>query len=488
MARTTAVDAPWRHPAFQRLWLGLTLSYLGDQFTVIALLWFVLQLTGSGAAVGLVILCFDLPGVITGAIIGRLLDRYQPRLVMGVDNLVRAALIAAIPTLHALGWLQLWHVFVLALLAGALSPATAAGVRSFMPHLVDDAALDRANTLTATSLQFSYLAGPLAAGFAVARLGGPWALFVDAASFVVMGLLMLTLPTITREPPVAQHWAANRWLGFGALLSVPHVPALTLLSLVFFFSYGPLEAALPVYSAQTLHADAGGYGLLWTGFGVGAFAGVLTLTRRSQRWRPNIALPMIAVLWGALLCPLFFIRAAPARDAVPQCGRGMLGALHTDGNHPAAAARPGRDAGPGLRRAAFAGGSGVTAGSRVGWRAAAISLGPGGDRDLRPCLHPRRAGWPRVTVTAPAATRQPLEPGAELLVHMLAYLLRDQAHVLVDIVRDATRGVDAVEDRISHQRTSRPQRGKIRRVLVRMQRLLAPEPAALFRLLNKPPP
>jgi predicted MFS family arabinose efflux permease len=89
------------------------------------------------------------------------------------------------------------------------------------------------------------------------------------------------------------------------------VPALTLLSLVFFFSYGPLEAALPVYSDQTLHANAGGYGLLWTGFGVGAFAGVLTLTRLARRWRQSIALPLIAVLWGALLCPLFFIRQLP---------------------------------------------------------------------------------------------------------------------------------------------------------------------------------
>jgi len=91
----------------------------------------------------------DLPGVVTGAILGRLLDRYQPRLVMGFDNLARAALIAAIPTLHALVSLQLWHVFVLALLAGALSPATTAGVRAFVPHLVDDGALDRANALTA---------------------------------------------------------------------------------------------------------------------------------------------------------------------------------------------------------------------------------------------------------------------------------------------------------------------------------------------------
>jgi predicted MFS family arabinose efflux permease len=311
MARTSAIGSPLRHRSFQRLWLGLSISYLGDQFTIITLLWFVLQLTGSGAAVGVVILCFDLPGVVTGAILGRLLDRYQPRLVMGFDNLARAALIAAIPTLYALGSLQLWHVFVLALPAGALSPATAAGVRAFVPHLVDDAALDRANALTAASLQFSYLAGPLAAGFAVARLGGPGALFIDAASFLLMGLLVLTLPAIPREPRVAQHAAGSRWLGFGALFTLPYVPALTLLSLVFFFSYGPLEAALPVYNGQTLHADAGGYGLLWTGFGMGAFAGVLTLTNLSRRWPPGIALPTIAVLWGALLCPLLFIRQLP---------------------------------------------------------------------------------------------------------------------------------------------------------------------------------
>lgn len=315
--RRVAAGSPLRNPAFQRLWLGLSISYLGDQFTTIALLWFVLQVTGSGAAVGLVILCFQLPGVVTGALLGRLLDRVQPRLVMGIDNLTRAALIAAIPALYALNVLQLWQVFVLALLAGALSPATSAGVRMFLPSLVPGVALDRANALTATSLQFSYLVGPVAAGFAVAALGGPWALLVDAASFLGMGLLVLTLPaiptlpTIVETPPAAQpkgEHRDNRWLGFGPLFRLPYVPALTLLALVFFFSYGPLEAALPVYSSQALHANADGYGWLWTGFGVGAFLGVLTLTRLSSRWRPSIALPLIAVLWGALLCPLLFIQ------------------------------------------------------------------------------------------------------------------------------------------------------------------------------------
>ena len=62
------------------------------------------------------------------------------------------------------------------------------------------------------------------------------------------------------------------------------------------------------------------------------------------------------------------------------------------------------------------------------------------------------------------------------------------ADVLVEIIRDATRQVDAIEDRIiGYQSVSRPTLGTLRRVLVRLQRLLAPEPAALFRLLNRPP-
>ena len=86
----------------------------------------------------------------------------------------------------------------------------------------------------------------------------------------------------------------------------------------------------------------------------------------------------------------------------------------------------------------------------------------------------------RASVKAGATFESPAE--------LLAHLLRDQADVLVEIVRDAARQVDEIEDHIiEHQRTSRPKLGMIRRVLVRLQRLLAPEPAALFRLLNRPP-
>lgn len=80
---------------------------------------------------------------------------------------------------------------------------------------------------------------------------------------------------------------------------------------------------------------------------------------------------------------------------------------------------------------------------------------------------------------------EPIRSSVELLVH----LLRDQADVLVNIVRDAVTRVDVIEDSLlaGRLRAKRVDLGSMRRVLVRLQRLLAPEPAALFRLLQRPP-
>jgi zinc transporter len=73
---------------------------------------------------------------------------------------------------------------------------------------------------------------------------------------------------------------------------------------------------------------------------------------------------------------------------------------------------------------------------------------------------------------------------------LLAHLLRDQADILSQIVRDAVVQVDALEDRLFANRiaTSRPKLGAIRRMLVRLQRLLAPEPSSRFRMLSRPLP
>ncbi len=88
----------------------------------------------------------------------------------------------------------------------------------------------------------------------------------------------------------------------------------------------------------------------------------------------------------------------------------------------------------------------------------------------------------RAHVKAGERFRSPLD--------LLAHLLRDQGDILAQIVRDGAVNVDGLEDRVFGNRIggARSKLGVLRRMLVRLQRLLAPEPSALFRLLNRPPP
>jgi MFS family permease len=293
----------YHYPAFGRLWVGRSISLLGDAFTMIALPWFVLQVTGSGTATAGILLTLQLPAIFTSMPIGSLIDRFQPRVIITIDNGLRTLIIGLIPILDWFNVLELWLLFLLTFLAGMLKPATEVGARSILPDLVQDKDLDAANMLWSFSDNLSLVIGPAVAGVLVASFGGPSVLLIDAVTFAVMAIMAVTLPTLKRrnaltQVPISEH------LGLRQLWDMKVVRYTTLLSLVFFFSYGPLEAALPLYSDAVLQTDARGYGLLWSALAVGALIGTLSSTTLSRRLRFGVALPLIALLWGASLLPM----------------------------------------------------------------------------------------------------------------------------------------------------------------------------------------
>jgi MFS family permease len=311
----------YRYPAFGRLWVGRFISLFGDAFTLIALPWFVLQITNSGTATASILLTLQLPAILTSMAIGSLIDRFQPRSIITIDNGLRTIIIGLIPILYWFGLLELWMLFLLTFLAGMLVPATEVGSRSVLPELVEDQDLDTANMLWAFSLNLSLVIGPAVAGILVASFGGPSVLFIDAVTFAVMALIALTIPNVERSKSSRQAPLSER-LGLRQLWDMKVVRYTTLLSLVFFFSYGPLEAAMPLYSDVILQTDARGYGLLWSALAVGALIGTLGSTTLSRRLRLGIALPLIALLWGASLLPIAF-----TNQLWLACGLLLLGGL-----------------------------------------------------------------------------------------------------------------------------------------------------------------
>ena len=202
------------YPAFGRLWVGRSTSLFGDAFTMIALPWFVLQVTDSGMATAGILLSLQLPAILTSMAIGSLIDRFQPRTIIAIDNGLRALIIGLIPILHWFNVLELWLLFLLTFMAGMLAPATEVGARSILPEFVEDKDLDAANMLWSFSLNLSLVIGPAVAGVLVASFGGPSVLLLDAGTFAVMAILAATLPTIKRgnaatEVPISDQ---NVWV------------------------------------------------------------------------------------------------------------------------------------------------------------------------------------------------------------------------------------------------------------------------------------
>jgi MFS family permease len=105
-------------PAFRRFWTGFAAAVTADEIVRIAFVWFVYAHTGSAAAVGWLMVCFTAPIVAGGLLAGWLLDRFDRRLVMVLDNLVRAIAIALVPLLQVLGMLALWKLYLIAGLFG----------------------------------------------------------------------------------------------------------------------------------------------------------------------------------------------------------------------------------------------------------------------------------------------------------------------------------------------------------------------------------
>ena len=311
----------YRYPAFGRLWIGRSISLFGDTFTLIALPWFVLQITESGTATASILLTLQLPAILTSMAIGSLVDRFQPRAIITIDNGLRTLIIGLIPILYWFGLLELWFLFLLTFLAGMLVPATEVGSRSVLPELVEDQDLDAANMLWSFSLNLSLVLGPAVAGLLVASFGGPSVLLIDAVTFAVMAFVAVTIPNVERSKSSAQALLSEP-LGLRQLWDMKVVRNTTLLSLVFFFSYGPLEAAMPLYSDTILQTDAQGYGLLWSALAVGALIGTLSSTALSRRLRLGVALPLIALLWGASLLPMAFTNKLGLA-----CGLLLLGGL-----------------------------------------------------------------------------------------------------------------------------------------------------------------
>jgi MFS family permease len=296
-----------RDPPTRRLLAGLAVSSLGDGMSTVTIAWLAVRVappTALGAYVGLALAAYTLPGVIGALAFTRLVRHRPARALVLIHCVLRTGFLGAIALLWAIDALTP-PAYVVLLVGSSLMAAWGnAGEYTMLSELGGPDARLAVNSLASAQVSLAVIVGPALAGLLIAEVGPGWLVALDAASFAILGIqAWRTTPGgSATEQPVDTHVVES---GFRLLRRRRDLLALTAVTWLFFFLYGPVEAALPVYVARDLHAGSAVLGVYWTAFGVGALAATLIAgTFRGHNVR-RITL-WIVVGWGVCLIPFAF--------------------------------------------------------------------------------------------------------------------------------------------------------------------------------------
>jgi MFS family permease len=262
--------------SFRWFWIGFSLSSIGDAMTRVALIWYVFEETDSTRALGLLSVCFVAPVLVGGLLAGALLDRFDRRVVMLVDALVRGGTVALVPLLDAFGRLELWHVYAVAAVYGLLFMISLAGGPSLLPSIVPREQLLTVNALEVLSFTIGGVVGPPIAGLLIARFGAPQVLVIDALTYSFFALALVRVRTIGAAGGATRRVASSTLREAFQLLTGNRVLlSTTMMYMSFNIGQGFLFVWLPVYSERTLGGGPQLYGLLLGGLAVGQMAASL---------------------------------------------------------------------------------------------------------------------------------------------------------------------------------------------------------------------
>jgi DHA3 family macrolide efflux protein-like MFS transporter len=286
-----------RNRNFTLLWIGQTISWFGDSLYFVALLWLVQELTGSRAMMGLVAACRTIP-TLAGFFAGAFIDRWDRRRVMLLADLGRAALVVTVPLLATAGWLQPWHIPVVAFALASVGIFFYPARQALVPTLVGREGLTTANSLLTLSQQVIFVVGYAAGGILIAAFGTLPLFVIDAVTFVISATAIWSLRLdaqaarlravgaegLADAAPRASIGADVRQ-GFAFIFGHQMLLYVAPLSVVFNFLFAPISVLLPSWAKDVLGGGADTFGFLQTATTVGLAIGSVFVAVAARRYR-----------------------------------------------------------------------------------------------------------------------------------------------------------------------------------------------------------
>jgi MFS family permease len=299
--RPNPLQAAFRNPNFRLLWGGQVTSILGDQFSMIAMPWLVLKLTGSDPiALGTVLALGSVPRALFMLLGGAVTDRLSQRTVMLISDILRFALTGLLAALVLTGSVHLWMVYILSLLGGLVSSFFTPASSSIVPQILEPDHVQGGNSVMQGSAQLSIFLGPVLAGALIAAFAGKAGAGAGAAGIPPAGAMQgigvaFAFDSLTFLVSAVTLWVMHVPHPRGAAAADAQPGLLTsikesfhymaqdpvmrlvyiLIAAVNLAFVGPLLVGIPVVADTRLAQGAAAFGMIMSAYGAGNLAGIL---------------------------------------------------------------------------------------------------------------------------------------------------------------------------------------------------------------------
>jgi len=290
------------------------ISTTGIQMTFVALPWFVLVTTGSVQKMSYVLAAEIAPMAIFGIPSGTVVARLGGRRTMLISDLLRVPLMMLVPLLHWAGELTFTNLIVIVFVLGLFSAPYFAAQRTIIPELYgsDEKIVSKVSAAFGGAQQVTLIVGPVLGGLLVAAFGPPAVLLVDAATYLVAFVLVLTLVHAGRPVPQDDSsrglFAGVRFLARDRVLG-----PMTLTVILLDASAAALFTSLPALVYLRYGQDVKIVGWLFAALGIGALGGAVLAMKALDHFSP---LRLAAGAMVLVVLPLWALVATLPWEAV----------------------------------------------------------------------------------------------------------------------------------------------------------------------------
>jgi MFS family permease len=293
---------------FRLYLIGMLVSATGTWMYFTASSWLVLQLSGSGTALGVNAALEFGPLLLLGPWGGAVADRFDKRKILFATQASFAVLALVLFGLVATDVVQLWMVYVVSFVTGIVNAFDNPARQSFYVEMVGEEALTNAVSLNSAAFTGARIFGPAIAGVLIRFLGMEWPFLIDGVSFLAVIVALAAMNTAELRPQHRQGEASGRIAeGLRYVWNTPNLRRpLIVLAIVFTVSF-QFMVLVPLLAERVFGGDAGDFGLLSAVAGIGSFAGAIVMANRA----PTPTYLLLGAFCAAFGAGLLAIAAAP---------------------------------------------------------------------------------------------------------------------------------------------------------------------------------